>query len=339
VEDHVNPVDAWVRGMDVTPVIDVASVSLVRERVRAEGERAGLPPIPVASLVNVASELAHNQLAHARRGVVAVRPIVGSEGAGLEVIAADAGPGIRDVARAMEGRDARTHGLGVGLAAVHELADEVDMDVRLDEGLCVRARKYARASHRGRRVGVYGRPFPGEPLSGDDAVFVRSPGSLLVALADGLGHGSAARHASALAAKVVAERPELPVDEALNACDPALTGTRGAVMAAARVDDLGSVSVASVGNVGAHIYGPSARGRFGGSSFVLGARGQVKRTVSETRLLGPRDVLVLFSDGIRSTIDLGQDLDLLREHPVIVAQRVVERFARPDDDVLVLVVG
>jgi hypothetical protein len=48
---------------------------------------------------------------------------------------------------------------------------------------------------------------------------------------------------------------------------------------------------------------------------------------------------VLFSDGVRSRVDLAGELDLLREHPVVVAQRVVERFGRPDDDVLVLVVG
>jgi hypothetical protein len=268
-----------------------------------------------------------------------VRSIVGRDGPGLEVIAADAGPGIPDVARASEGRAASARGLGVGLAAVHELADEVDMDVRLGEGLCVRARKYAQASHRGRRVGIYGRPFPGESVSGDDATFARSGGSLLAGVADGLGHGPAARHAAALAMRLLADRAGVALEQALSECDPALVGTRGAVATAARVDDLGSVSVAAVGNVGAHVYGPAGSGRFGGTSFVLGARGQVKRIASETRLLGPRDVLVLFSDGIKSSMDLGADLDLLREHPVVVAQRVVERFARPDDDVLVLVVG
>jgi anti-sigma regulatory factor (Ser/Thr protein kinase) len=339
VEDDLSAFGGWVRGLEVTPVIDEASVSLVREQVRAEGERAGLPAVPVASLVNVASELAHNQLAHGRAGVVGVRTIAGREGPGLEVVAADAGPGIVDVARAIEGRGGSARGLGVGLAAVHELADEVDMDVRLDEGLCVRARKYAQTSHRGRRVGIYGRPFPGESASGDDATFVRSGGSVVVGVADGLGHGPAARQASALAMRLLADRAGAGIEQALSECDPALYGTRGAVATAARVDDLGSVAVAAVGNVGAHMYGPSGSGRFGGSSFVLGARGQVKRIASETRLLGPRDVLVLFSDGIRSSINLAAEAELLREHPVVVAQRVVERFARPDDDVLVLVVG
>ena len=38
-------------------------------------------------------------------------------------------------------------------------------------------------------------------------------------------------------------------------------------------------------------------------------------------------------------MDLTGEHDLLREHPVVIAQRVVERFARDNDDVLVMVVG
>ncbi len=339
MEENVTVVDAWIGGADAIPMVDDASVSLVRERVRAEGARLGMPEVPVASLVNAASELAHNQLAHARGGVVAVREVSGPNGKGLEVIAADRGPGVVDVARALEGRPSQAGSLGVGLAAVLELADEVDVDVRIGEGLCVRARKYARASMRGRRVGVYGRPFPGERASGDDAAFVRSGGALLVGLADGLGHGPAAREASYRAMGLLVAQPNVSLEGLFSECDKALAGTRGAVMTAARLDDLGSMTLAAVGNVGAHVYGPGTEARFGGSSFVLGARSPVRRIASETYMLGARDVVVLFSDGIKSRMDLAGELDLLREHPVIVAQRVVERFARPDDDVTVLVVG
>lgn len=332
-------VDAWIGDVEAIPILDNASASLVRERLRAEGARLGMPDVPVASLVSAASELAHNQLAHAHGGMVAVREVSGPNGPGLEVIAADRGPGVVDVALALEGGRSHAGSLGAGLAAVLELADEVDIDVRIGEGFCVRARKYARASTRGRRVGVYGKPFPGERTSGDDAAFVRSGGALLVGLADGLGHGPAAREASNRAMGLLVARPDVSLEGLLSECDKALAGTRGAVMTAARLDDLGSMTLAAVGNVGAHVYGPAKEARFGGSSFVLGARSPVHRIASETHLLGARDVLVLFSDGIKSRMDLAGELDLLREHPVVVAQRVVERFARPDDDVLVLVVG
>lgn len=339
MEVDLDPVITWTEGAEGIPVLDEASVSLVRERVREEATRTGLGALAGAALVNVASELAHNQLAHARHGVVLVRVAERGEQRGLEVVAADRGPGIADVARALEGRPSGRGSLGVGLAAVLELADEVDIDVRLGEGTCVWARKFDQAAPRRPRVGIFGRAFPGERYSGDDAAFVRRGGALHVGVVDGLGHGEPARNASVLAARAVAETHHDTPEALLAECDRRLMGTRGAVMASARLDPGGTMSIAGVGNVGAHVYGLGAPWRFGGSSFVLGSRGPARRIAAESHALQARDVVLLFSDGIRTRLDLAGELDLLREHPAVIAQRVVERFARDDDDVLVLVTG
>lgn len=335
----VDPRTTWLGDAEGIPVLDEASVALVRERVRAEAMRIGLGEIPTASLVNVASELAHNQRMHARSGVVVVRAVQRGDQRGLEVVAADRGGGIADVARALEGRPSGTGSLGIGLAAVLELADEVDIDVRLGEGTCVWARKFDAAAPRRPRVGAFGRSFPGEPCSGDDAAFVRGSDWLLVGVVDGLGHGEPARQASVQAARVVAADGDTAPGQVLAECDRRLMRTRGAVMAAARLDEAGEMSVAGVGNVGAHVYGPGPSWRFGGSSYVLGSPGGARRVAVESHRLLAREILVLFTDGIRSKLDLTGELDLLREHPAIIAQRIVERFARDDDDVLVMVVG
>jgi len=335
----LDPLATWMGEVQGIPVIDEASVAVVRERVREEAARIGLGDAPAAALVNVASELAHNQRVHARSGVVVVRPVQRGEQRGLEVVAADRGGGITDVARALEGRPSRAGSLGVGLAAVLELADEVDMDVRLGEGTCVWARKFEGLAPRRPRVGVFGRCFPGERHSGDDAGFVRSGDALLVGVVDGLGHGEPARQASVRAARLVASRAGATPEGLLAECDRLLARTRGAVMASARLNATGDMSVAGVGNVGAHVYGPGPSWRFGGSSYVLGSPGGARRIAVEHHRVETRDVLVLFSDGIRSKLDLTGQLDLLREPPVVIAQRIVERFGRDDDDVLVMVVG
>lgn len=330
----------WVADPDAIPVIDAASVSLVRERVREVGARVGLPEVATAALVNVASELANNQLAHARLGVVAVRDARRGEVPGLEVVAADVGPGIVDVAGALQGRAPGGGSLGVGLSAVFELADEVDVDVRLDEGTCVWARKLARLDVRRRRVASYGRPCAGERTSGDTSVFVRTADALVVAVVDGLGHGEPARDASERARDVLLAHPELSPEALLERCHGELARTRGAVMTVARVDEArGEVAVASVGNVGALVVGPAGTHRFGGSSFVVGSPRRAARVAVERRSIGPRDVLILYSDGVSSRVDLSSDQALLREPPIVVAQRVVERFARDHDDAMVLVVG
>src|SRR6185503_17311143 len=97
----------------------------------------------VESLAAAASELAHNQLAHAMRGHIALRAVDRAGVPGLEVIAADAGPGIADPARALRGEPRRAGSLGVGLSAAQRLSHEMDLDVRGGEGTCVRLRRFA----------------------------------------------------------------------------------------------------------------------------------------------------------------------------------------------------
>ena len=336
--DALTAVGRWSVSTHATPIRDAASVSVVRELVRDRAAHIGLPQVPAAALVNVASELAHNQLVHGVRGSIEVRETVRGAERGLGIVAADEGRGIVDVARALEGRGSSGPSLGVGLAAVMELADEVDIDVRLGEGTCIWARKFAHTETRRRRVGLYGRACAGERTSGDDAVFVRTAGALLVAVIDGLGHGEAAREASERARDVVVAVPKLDLTSMLGRCDTELAHTRGAVMTIARIEDGGGFALASVGNVTAQLVGPGTSKRFGGSSFVLGAPGGARRMTTELHAMGPRDALVVFSDGVTSRLDLTGDHALLREHPVVMAQRIVERFGRDNDDATVLVV-
>jgi anti-sigma regulatory factor (Ser/Thr protein kinase) len=338
--------DEWLGEADRIPMIDEGSVSLVRGRVRSEGDKLGLSEVVIASLVNVASELGHNQLAHAHFGEMVVRAIERDGIAGIEIVAANGGDGILDPTEALhvpprsvpERIDPKAS-LGIGLAAVVELADEVDFDIRLDEGTCIWARKFAPSVRRRRQIGLYGRPFPGERVSGDHGGFVRDGDALLVGLADGIGHGPEAREASAAAIRTLRARSTLPPEKLLDACHEALTKTRGAVMAVVRIPEPGEDALASVvGNIDVHIYGLAEGRRLSGRSFVLGAPGTRRRPVREEHPFGPRDVLVLFSDGLRTHTDLEGELDLLREHPIVIAHQLVQRFGRENDDVLVLVV-
>lgn len=339
MEELLSIFAAWTESADAIPVIDAASVSLVRERVREVAASVGLDVVQTASIVNVASELAQNQLVHAggRRAVV-VRPVTRESQKGVEVVAADEGDGIEDVARALDAHPKGQGSLGVGLAAANELADELDFDVRRGEGTCLRARKFDSYTTRCRRVGVYGRPYPGERVSGDDAAFARGDGGLLFTVADGLGHGELARQASSRAVNLVPRGADRSLDLLMADAHGELQESRGAVMVAGRIRS-DQLELAGIGNITAHVYGSQKTRRFTGTSFVVGARGEARRPAMESIQLGPRDVLVLHSDGIRTGLDLTGELDLLREHPIVVAQRIVERFGRPDDDALVMVIG
>jgi anti-sigma regulatory factor (Ser/Thr protein kinase) len=329
----------WLGGLEASPTLDVASVSEARDRVREVGQAQRLPEVAIASLVTVASELAQNHLRHAQRGAIAVRAVDGPAGAGVEVVAVDEGPGIALPARALTGGASSVGGLGIGLAAVFELADEVDVDVRLDEGTCVRARKFAaRPETRSRQLGVFGRALAGEPVSGDDAAFVRRPdGRLLLFLADGLGHGPEARQAASAAIDGALRDPDASPDASMEAAHLAAKGTRGAVMTIVELTPCGEITVASVGNTTAQLVRRGSPHRFAGASWVIGQPARPPAVRVERAVVAPTEAVVIFSDGLSSKLGFDSSADLLQEPPIVMAQRLLDRYAKPHDDALVLV--
>ncbi len=330
---------SWMAGADALPTIDEASVSAAREAVRSAGAALGLHRDLVESVAVAASELVHNQLRHARRGRFAVRPITRGGVPGLEILAADLGPGIAAPGAALAGVGPSPASLGEGLAGARRMTDELDVDVRWGEGTCLRARAFAAPVPRRREVGVLGRRLRGEPVSGDHAVFVREgEGALLLAVIDGLGHGPLAQVASAeAAAAVLANRGVSPL-LVLDACDAALQGTRGAVMAVAYLDeDRATVEHAAAGNVTSRIVGPGRTYTLATSATTLGMRGRRRKPAVETVPLAAGGALILFTDGLSSRAGVVDDADFLRAHPVVIAERLMAEYARDNDDALVLV--
>ncbi|HSO37570.1 MAG TPA: SpoIIE family protein phosphatase, partial [Labilithrix sp.] len=258
---------------------------------------------------------------------------------GVEIIAADAGGGLLDPTRALEGTPRSQGSLGVGLASARELASELDIDVRVHEGTCLRARVFDGAPARRREVGIFGRPHRDESRSGDHACMKRDDRRLLVGVCDGLGHGAPAREAAGAAMRVFHAEHAAAPKAILEECHRALSGTRGAVMAvvALRERDASDLELASVGNITVQLVQPHASRSFGASSFVVGAAQRAWRAHTETVALDPEEVLVLYTDGIASRASLAEELALLRQHPIVIAQHLLERFGREDDDALVLV--
>jgi anti-sigma regulatory factor (Ser/Thr protein kinase) len=330
-------IDHWLGTGDRIAIVDDASISEVREAVRACGRGAGLAADAYERLAAGASELAHNQLAYAVRGMIVVRQIERAGVVGVEVAAADRGRGIPDPDTALAGARRVSGSLGVGLSAAARQTDEIDVDTREGTGTCVRVRSFA-ARVRKSEVGVIARPHPDESVIGDHAVHVRSGDTVTIAVADGLGHGVLAREAADRALAEVVARPTRRLEDLLAGAHAALAGTRGAVMAIARVDGGGGIDHASIGNIGSRIIAPDGRARALGS--VAGTLGIAypRRLPVERVQLAPDELLVLFSDGLASRLDLVADPMATRRHPCAVAQRLLALFARGTDDALIAVV-
>jgi anti-sigma regulatory factor (Ser/Thr protein kinase) len=330
-------IERWLGGAEAAATIDEASVAVARDLVRTRAAEIGMSAESAAALATAVSELGHNQLRHARRGKIAVRRIARAGIAGVEVIAADAGDGIEKVETLVSHESAT--GLGIGLAGVIDLADEVDFDVRLGEGTCVWARKFAATVPYARRAVIVGRAIDGELRSGDDGAIVRlEDGTIVLALADGLGHGPEACDAARAAIACVLAHPERENASLFEDVHVALEKTRGAVMAIARIAPGGALDASIVGNVQLRTVGRKAGvdRRYAGPSFTLGGPGRLPRVRAEHDVVASHEAFVAFSDGVSTR--LVKDADLFGVPHVVAARRLLDAFSDRRDDAMIALV-
>ncbi len=321
-------IDRWLLQPDVL-VGDESAVSVARVRVREIGR--GLPLELVETMALITSELLVNQLRHARGGRFAALRFERDGVVGIEVIAADRGRGLVDPPPAIADRVSSEGSVGAGLGAVFRLADEVDVDVRVGEGTCFRARKLVVSPRHRAEIGIYGRPCPGEEVSGDDGAYLRHGDFTAVVVADGLGHGPWAREASERA--MTALGTGAPADIVREA-DRLLVGTRGATMAALRCDHRAAVvEHASAGDVASHLERAGRGSRLAGQSGTVGV-GRLTGLRVEQEPLSAGDVLIVATDGVTSA---GDAVRAGSRHPLLVAHQLVRDFSRPTDDALALV--
>jgi anti-sigma regulatory factor (Ser/Thr protein kinase) len=323
------------------PIYDESSVSTARQRVRQAGEELNLSKQIVESVALIASEVAHNQLSHAKQGYFAVKGIQRDGVRGLEVIAADIGPAIKKPGLAIQDKAfSNAESLGAGVGAVCRLADEVAFDNRIDEGFCVIARKFEKPDvPRCIEIAIMGRPYPGEVISGDDASFFESESTFIAAVADGMGHGPDARTASNLAIQGISSKREQSLEEIVIALNKELSGTHGCAMTIIRYDKITKTAeCVSLGDVHAHLYYLKDAHFFTPTPLVLAAgQFQKQRVRVEKVTVEPGSVLLMFTDGLKSRTTLKGQLDLLRQPPIAIAEHLLENDSRPDDDALVLV--
>jgi stage II sporulation SpoE-like protein len=313
----------------VFAILHGSSAAAAVEGVRAEATRQQFAPDVLEAAAEAANELTVDLLRRAGGGELIVRAIDRAGTRGIEIEIVDGSRGTEQPSDIL-----------ASLSTCRSAADELDLDVRIDERTVVRARKFAAPVLYRSELGILGRPCGGERVSGDDALVVRRSASTLLAVADGLGHGPEARRASQEALAIVERaRASQSIESIMREVEAGLVDTRGAVMSLSRIDPFaGAIDHAGVGDLRTQIYAPRESRRLPSSPGTLGshliARARVRPEVS---LFRRGDILVVFSDGLSSRIDISHELELQREHPIVIAESLLSRFGRASDDALVLV--
>jgi hypothetical protein len=174
------------------------------------------------------------------------------------------------------------------------------------------------------------RPARGEHVCGDAWRAIEHDGRLLVAVADGLGHGALAREAALEFCALAEARASEPLEALLSSAGGALCSNRGAAVALLELDfKRGTVSFCGLGNVSVLAFGGSKLSAVS-MPGILGRR--VTRLRTFAAALAPTHSFLMFTDGIRAS---GEEFEPIDHGDLGAAlERVIETRGRSYDDAL-----
>ncbi|WP_436547560.1 ATP-binding SpoIIE family protein phosphatase [Janthinobacterium sp. RB2R34] len=325
-----------------------SEIAAARRAGNALARRIGFDDVRTGQLAIVITEAATNIVKHAVQGEILLRRVTRGGTDGIEVLAIDNGPGMRNVAQYMEDGQSTAGTYGVGLGAIRRQSQEFDLYslpgmgtvlMMVVWGATVDAARAPHAARPGWQVGAVCLPLASEEVSGDAWNVVFEGHEMSLMMADGLGHGplaaEASERASALLESCAPGLAPLP-GTFLKLAHGALAGTRGAAMAVAHVDsERRELRYAGVGNIAACAFeGVQCRHLLSHNGIV----GSNLRKVQEFEYPWQTGaLLVMHSDGLHTRWDLGQYPGLTHCHPALVAAVLYRDFSRGRDDVGVVV--
>ena len=313
---------------------DASQVGEARRLASAVCRGANLDETLSGRVAVVMTEVASNVVRHGRGGEVLLRALAAGDARGLEILALDRGPGIADVARALQDGHSTGGTPGTGLGAIRRLSTVFDLQTAPDQGTAVLAQLWT-GTPPAPAHGVVCLPKRGETECGDVWALQALGHGWRALVADGLGHGPDARSAALSVASGITTSPP-GVAHALTNAHLAARATRGAAAAVAEAAEPSSVHFAGVGNVTAVLLGA---GRAHNMVSVNGTLGQgVVKPRAFTYAAPPGGLLVLASDGLASRWSLDAYPGLQSRHPGVVAGILYRDHSRKRDDVTVLAI-
>jgi serine/threonine-protein kinase RsbT len=115
-----------------------------RKMVRQAAMTMGFGVTDVTRIVTAASELTRNVFRYAGVGVMSWRQVNAGGRVGIELTFEDQGPGIPDIAQAMEAGYTTGGGLGLGLPGARRLMDDMQIQSEVGKGTKVTVTKWRR---------------------------------------------------------------------------------------------------------------------------------------------------------------------------------------------------
>ena len=133
--------------MDVEIIIvdSDAGVMNARQKGRELAMAVGISGCDLTLIATAISEIARNIVQYAGQGEIELSHIVRGGKRGVLIIARDRGPGIPDVARAMQDGFSTSKGMGLGLPGTRRLMDDFEIVSEVGKGTTITMVKWEHA--------------------------------------------------------------------------------------------------------------------------------------------------------------------------------------------------
>lgn len=126
------------------PINSDQDIVAARQKGRSLAAALGFSSGDATLIATAISELARNIITYAKSGEIRLTVINGSARQGIQLVARDQGPGIRDVQQALRDGFSTSGSLGLGLPGVKRLVDEFEIVSEENRGTTVTAKKWKR---------------------------------------------------------------------------------------------------------------------------------------------------------------------------------------------------
>ena len=130
------------------PITSEADIVTARQKGRSLAAELGFQGADLTLIATAISEVSRNIVEYAQRGEIILQAANLGAKHGLCIVASDRGPGIPDVAQAMQYGYSSRRGLGVGLPGAKLLMDDFDIVSNVGVGTTITMKKWMRSNER-----------------------------------------------------------------------------------------------------------------------------------------------------------------------------------------------
>jgi len=126
------------------PIQSDTDIVVARQSGRSMAAEAGFSGSELTVIATAISEVARNIVNYAQSGEILLQRLQRGMQTGLLIVASDHGPGIPNLALALQDGYSTSNGLGLGLPGAKRLMDEFEIVSEVGKGTTVTMRKWKR---------------------------------------------------------------------------------------------------------------------------------------------------------------------------------------------------